>query len=85
MASAVLEEASRNAHKAYPYSKVVWMLVRLDLAQIYRQVGRVVEAAEIEAEVRGLFALGDPRTFELYLESARRRGSKVRDAVQNPL
>ena len=56
----VLEDASQQKNRTYPFSKLHWMRVRLRLAQLYHELGRDVEAAEIEAELRRLLVYADP-------------------------
>jgi hypothetical protein len=39
---------------------VYWMRTRLQLAQIYREMGRNQDAQKVEAELRKLLAYADP-------------------------
>ena len=57
-----LEEASRNRNGSclWPTSSAhLWLDIRGELAQLYRQVGRHAEAATIEAQLRNLLRTAD--------------------------
>ncbi len=41
-------------------SGAYWLRTRLELAKLYRSVGRVDEARVVEADLRKLLALADP-------------------------
>jgi DNA-binding winged helix-turn-helix (wHTH) protein/tetratricopeptide (TPR) repeat protein len=58
----VLEDGSkqRTAAAFYPVSPPLWMRNQVQLAQLYRKVGRVEDARKVEAELLKLLALADP-------------------------
>jgi hypothetical protein len=58
----VLEDASQNRFRSCLFptdSGHVWLRMRVDLAELYRQVGRHAEAATIDRQVRNLLKAAD--------------------------
>jgi tetratricopeptide (TPR) repeat protein len=56
----VLEQASRDKARAYPFSGPFWMRAHFRLAELYRQLGRETDARKIEAELLELLKYADP-------------------------
>ena len=55
-----LELASRQKHRTHPFARESWMALQLQLASLYRELGRDQDALAIEAELRRLMVLADP-------------------------
>ncbi len=70
----VLESASANRARVNYYISIVggpfWMRDEMDLAQLYRRLGRIQDAEKIENELRKLLAYADP-DFPLLVELKR--------------
>ena len=59
-AGQVLDEAAQPFPPIGAAGGTFWLTVELRRAQVYRQLGRVVEAEQIEAGLRTLLAHADP-------------------------
>ena len=70
-ALAALEEASQQKRRSHPYARESWMRVQLDLASLYRELGRASDAQRLEDELRALLVYADP-DFWLVRELATR-------------
>ena len=58
-AVAALERASRQRKQTHPYAREHWLRAQLELAKLYRTLGRVDDADAIENELRQLMRLAD--------------------------
>ena len=56
----MLEEASRQKSRALSGQGFGWLQVRLRLAELYREVGRIEEALQIEDDLRRYCTWADP-------------------------
>ena len=85
----VLEEVSANrplADISYGdggmFAAPFWMRDQMDLARLYRRMGRVKDAQKIESELRSLLAYADP-DFPMLVELKKLQKAEAAAAKQN--